>query len=144
MAAGVRVVLAPGFERELKTMVGPSMESAAAVVAAGQRARIPVSADGSYGRQPGYAKSKIHVESGIDALGPWWDIGTGDDALTPSGTNYPLILELGSRPHVIESHGNYPLRDKHGRVFGKRVNHPGTQPYPWLRAAVADLAGRTF
>jgi hypothetical protein len=144
MAAGSRVTFAPGFDRELRTMVGPAMEQAAAIVAAGQRTRIPVSAEGSYGRQPGYARSKIHVESGIDALGPWWDIGTGDDALTPDGVNYPLILELGSRPHVIESHGDYPLRDRHGRIFGKRVNHPGTQPFPWLRASVADLAGRTF
>lgn len=142
MAAEVRLELAPGYDRELKRLAGPAMEIAARIVADGQRRRIPVSQDGSYGRQAGYAKSKIHVESGIDALSPWWDVGTGDDALTPDGTNYPLILELGSRPHVIQSHGPYPLRDKHGHIFGRTVNHPGTQPFPWLRASVADLVGR--
>jgi hypothetical protein len=142
MATAPRVEFAPGFDREAKRLAGPAMEVAARIVADGQRRRIPVSRDGSHGRQPGYAKSKIHVESGIDAIGPWWDIGTGDDALSPDGYNYPLGLELGTRPHVIESHGNYPLRDSRGHIFGKRVNHPGTHPYPWLRSAVADLAGR--
>jgi hypothetical protein len=141
---GVEVVLSPAFDREAQRLAAPAMEEAARIVAAGQRERIPASADGSHGRPAGYAKSKIHVERGIDTQGPWWDVGTGDDALTPDGTNYPVILELGSRPHEIRSHGDYPLRDRHGRVFGRAVQHPGTQPYPWCRAALADLAGRVL
>lgn len=140
--ATVRVKLEPGYQRTLYALSAPAMEAGAEIVAEGQRQRIPVSKDGSHGRPAGYAQSKIHIERGVDALGPYWDVGTGTDALTPDGTNYPLILELGSRPHTITSHGDYPLRDKHGRVFGKSVNHPGTQPYPWLRASLADLAGR--
>lgn len=142
--ASVRVVLEPRFTLAALALSAPAMEAGAQIVADGQRRRIPVSKDGSHGRPAGYAQSKIHVERGADPLGPYWDVGTGDDALSPDGTNYPLILELGSPPHVIESHGDYPLRDKHGRIFGKRVNHPGTRPYPWLRASLADIAGRTL
>lgn len=123
--------------------VHDSMDRAAAVVAGGQKRRIPVSADGSYGRPPGYAQACIHVERGRDAEGPYRDVGS--DAETPDGYPYPLGLELGTPPHVIESHGDYPLRNRRtGQVFGRRVNHPGTQPYPWCRAALQDLVGRVF
>lgn len=142
--ASVRVVLAPDAMRQAANLAAPAMEAGAQIVAEGQRRRIPVSRDGSHGRPPGYARSKIHVEHGTDAQGPYWDVGTGDQALSPDGANYPLILELGSRPHEIRSHGDYPLRDRHGRVFGKVVHHPGTRPYPWLRAALADIAGRVL
>jgi len=143
--ASVRVVLEPEFERTAALLGVPAMEAGAAIVARGQRSRIPVSRDGSYGRAAGYAKSKIHVERGIDALGLYWDVGTGDQALTPDGTNYPVLLELGTPPHEIRSKGNYPLRNrKTGQVFGKVVHHPGTQPHPWLRAALADIAGRVL
>jgi hypothetical protein len=142
--ASVTVQLEPGFERAAMAAAFPAMEAGARIVAEGQRQRIPVSRDGSHGRPSGYARSKIHIERGADGLGPYWDVGTGDDALSPDGTNYPVILELGSRPHVIESHGDYPLRDKYGHVFGRRVQHPGTHPYPWCRAALADIAGRVL
>jgi hypothetical protein len=142
VAVDVKLVLEPRWEAGLLEMIGPPLDAAAVVVAAGQKRRIPVSADGSNGRPAGYARDSIHVERGRDALGPYRDIGS--DATTPTGYPYPLGLELGTAPHVIESHGNYPLRDKHGHIFGRRVDHPGTQPYPWCRAALADLAGRTF
>lgn len=143
--ASVRVVLAPEFERAAMALGVPAMEAGAEIVAEGQRRRIPVSRDGSHGRPAGYAQSKIHVERGADGLGPYWDVGTGDDALSPDGTNYPLILELGSRPHEIRSKGDYPLRNaKTGQIFGRVVQHPGTKPQPWLRAALADITGRVL
>lgn len=138
----VRVELASDFNLRAQAVIAPRMEAAAVVVAAGQRRRIPVSADGSNGRPAGYARDRIHVERGADALGLFWDIGS--DATSPAGYPYPLGLELGTPPHTITSHGDYPLRDKHGNVFGRTVNHPGTQPYPWCRAALADIAGRNF
>lgn len=142
MAKDVELVLEPRWEVGVIGLAAPALDAAAVVVAAGQKRRIPVSADGSNGRPPGYARDSIHVERGRDALGMYRDIGS--DATTPSGYPYPLGLELGTAPHVIQSHGHYPLRDKHGNIFGRTVNHPGTQPYPWCRAALADLAGRTF
>lgn len=142
MARDTRFVLDPRFEVGLLGVSEPFLDQAAVVVAAGQKRRIPVSVDGSNGRPAGYARDSIHVERGRDAEGPYRDVGA--DALTPTGYDYPLGLELGTAPHVIESHGNYPLRSKDGRIFGRTVNHPGTPPYPWCRAALADLAGRQF
>lgn len=140
----VKVVFQQGWERAIERTpeVAAAMYAGAAIVAEGQRRRIPVSRDGSHGRPAGYARSRIHIETGADALGPWWDIGS--DAETPDGYPYPVGLEVGTPAHVIESHGDYPLRSKDGRVFGRRVNHPGTRPYPWCRAALADLAGRVL
>jgi hypothetical protein len=139
-----RVTLDPNFERIIQQRAVPALLAAGAIVAEGQRRRIPVSRDGSHGRPAGYARSKIRVELGRDGLGAYVDVGTFDDALSPEGYNYPIGLELGTRPHVIESHGNYPLRSRDGRIFGRRVNHPGTHPYPWCRVSLGDIAGRTL
>ena len=62
-------------------------------------------------------------------------------ARTDSGYPYPLGLEFGTPPHTITSKGDYPLRDKHGTVFGRTVHHPGTPEYAWCRRAVASLEG---
>ncbi len=137
-----RFVVEPAFEVGLLALAEPALDQAAVIVAAGQKRRIPVSADGSHGRPAGYARDRIHVERGVDLLGPYRDVGS--DAMSPDGYNYPLGLELGNRRHVIESRGDYPLRDKRGNVFGRRVDHPGNPPYPWCRAALADIAGRVW
>lgn len=140
MARTTVVRLESGWEGRITGAGEPALDSAADIVEAGQRARIPVSSDGSHGRPAGYARDRIRIERGRDAEGPYRDVGS--DATTPSGFPYPLALELGTAPHVIESHGDYPLRSATGEVFGRRVNHPGTRPYPWCRAALQDLAGR--
>jgi hypothetical protein len=140
--AAVEVKFDPAWEMGLLALVDPVLDQAAVIVAAGQKRRIPVSEDGSNGRPAGYARDSIHVERGRDGVGPYRDIGS--DAETPEGYPYPLGLELGTAPHTITSHGDYPLRDKHGHIFGKVVDHPGTHPYPWCRAALQDLVGRVF
>jgi hypothetical protein len=131
-----------GWEARILSMGEPALNEAAAIVEEGQRQRIPVSRDGSHGRPAGYARSRIHTSRGRDAQGPYRDVGS--DATTPDGFPYPLALELGTRPHTITSHGDYPLRAKDGRVFGKTVQHPGNPPMPWCRAALAYIAGRVF
>jgi hypothetical protein len=140
--ADVRVEFAPGWEVSVIALSEPFLDQAAVIVAAGQKRRIPVSQDGSNGRPAGYARDRIHVERGRDGEGPYRDVGS--DAETPAGYPYPLGLELGTAPHRIESHGDYPLRDKHGRIFGRVVDHPGNPPFPWCRAALGDLAGRVL
>lgn len=140
--ADVTFVVEPAFEVGLLGIAEPVLDEAAVIVAAGQKRRIPVSADGSHGRRAGYARDRIHVERGHDAAGPYRDVGS--DAMSPDGYNYPLGLELGNRPHTIESRGPWPLRDKYGNVFGRSVEHPGNPPYPWCRAALADIAGRVW
>jgi hypothetical protein len=140
--AGTRIELAPDWQEQLFGMATGPLDTAATIVAAGQKRRIPVSEDGSYGRPAGYARDRIHVERGRDAEGPYRDVGS--DATTPAGYPYPLGLEVGVRPHTIVSHGDYPLRDKHGHIFGRIVDHPGNKPFPWCRAALADIAGMVF
>lgn len=58
------------------------------------------------------------------------------------GRVYAAYVELGTRPHPIESHGDYPLRNRRtGQVFGRHVNHPGTKPEPYLRPALFQQRG---
>lgn len=60
----------------------------------------------------------------------------------PSGTvgselDYAASVEFGSRPHIIRSHGDYPLRNAEtGEAFGQVVHHPGTKAQPFLRPAL--------
>lgn len=109
-------------------VVGPAVTQEA-------KRRAPVSPDGSHGRPSGYLRSNIGHKTGVDVHGLHVDIEA--TAKTPDGVDYSLIVEVGSAPHVIESHGDYPLRDKHGNVFGRRVNHPGTKPANYLRGSLS-------
>lgn len=129
------------WERSVARMAVSVMDMAADIVENEQRRRIPVSRDGSYGRPPGYARNRIRTDRGTDAQGRHWDIGS--TATTPDGTSYPAILDLGSRPHVIESRGPWPLRNRRtGQVFGRRVHHPGTRATHWCRGSLEILRGR--
>lgn len=138
----VTIVWAPDFQRQAWDLAEPYLGVASLIVESSMRRRIPKSTDGSNGRPPGYAASKIRqLGRGADALGPYRDVGT--DATSPDGYPYPIGLEHGTKAHVIRSKGNYPLRDaRTGRVFGRVVQHPGTRPYPWARPAANDLDGR--
>lgn len=136
------VVFGAGWEGRLADAGEPALAAAAQIVEDGQKRRIPASDDGSHGRPAGYARDRIHTERGRDEQGPYRDVGS--DAETPDGYPYPLGLELGTAPHRIESKGDYPLRSDSGEVFGRAVNHPGTDPRPWCRAALQDLAGRVL
>jgi hypothetical protein len=51
-----------------------------------------------------------------------------DETAAPSA----LFVEFPTRPHTIESHGDYPLRNKRGQTFGRVVHHPGTEAQPFL------------
>lgn len=92
----------------------------------------PVSPDGSNGRPSGYMRSQIdgqvtHDEEGLVGY-------------VEAHADYSIYVEVGTGPHDIVSHGNYPLRNKKGQVFGKKVHHPGTQAQPFLRPAVDIIA----
>jgi len=137
--ADVRVAFDRQFPARVVVVAAPKVAVAAQIVAAEQRRTIPVSKDGSYGRPAGYARDRINVFPGADALGPYLDVGS--DATTPDGVSYPAILDAGSRRHTIESHGDYPLRNKQGVVFGKSVDHPGTKPTYWCRHSIMALSG---
>lgn len=56
--------------------------------------------------------------------------------------DYGRFVNDGTRPHVIRSHGPWPLRNRAtGQVFGRTVHHPGTAPTYFVQRAAADLDG---
>lgn len=143
MARNVRVVFDRQHPARIAEVAAPKVAVAARIIENRQRETIPVSNDGSYGRPAGYARDHIGTWRGRDSTGVYFDVGS--DATTPDGTSYPAILDAGSRAHVIESHGNYPLRNPAtGQVFGRVVNHPGTRPTYWCRNSIMAIAGRTL
>ena len=118
-------------ERLLNSSTGPvgrDLREKAARVQQEAKRLCPVSPNGSNGNPSGHLRSSISADVGRDGEGLYADVGTDVD--------YALPVELGTRPHIIESHGDYPLRDAHGNVFGKRVQHPGTEAQPYLRPAL--------
>lgn len=53
------------------------------------------------------------------------------------GLEYWADQEYGTDPHIIVSHGPWPLRNKEtGEVFGRVVAHPGNEAQPYLRPAL--------
>jgi hypothetical protein len=56
--------------------------------------------------------------------------------------DYAAVVEVGGRPHIIRSHGPWPLRNREtGQVFGQVVHHPGTPAQPYLRPGVMAIGG---
>lgn len=93
----------------------------------------PTSPRGSGENRSGHLRSSIGWSIDVDTAGLYADVGTSVD--------YALPVEFGTKPHVIESKGDYPLRNPlTGQVFGRRVQHPGTPAQPYLRPSVR--AGR--
>lgn len=114
--------------------VGRDLLTKAATVARRAKELCPVSPHGSGGNPSGHLRNSIEYGVGRDERGLYGEAGTD--------VEYALPVELGSRPHVIESHGDYPLRNPAtGQVFGKRVQHPGTEAQPFLRPALDSIRG---
>lgn len=98
----------------------------------------PVSPGGSHGRGSGYTRSSIGWDIGRDDRGLFVDVYA--TARTPEGISIGILLEYGTAPHTITSHGDYPLRNRRtGQVFGRTVQHPGTAPQPFLRPALTAM-----
>ncbi|GGM53276.1 hypothetical protein ACFFX1_54990 [Dactylosporangium sucinum] len=93
---------------------------------------------GAKRRAPQWARDGVNAkEPGRDGEGWYADVAT--EAESKDGAPIGLFAEVGTKPHVIESHGDYPLRNaKTGQVFGKKVNHPGTEAQPHLRPALHE------
>ena len=67
-----------------------------------------------------------------DMVGPPW---------APPQFLGPLI-EQGTRPHRISSHGPWPLYSTTTRTaYGHAVQHPGTRPRPFIAPTARDLNG---
>ncbi|MFB4306986.1 hypothetical protein [Actinomadura sp. GTD37] len=98
----------------------------------------PTSPRGSDGRGSGYTRSNIGHALGRDERGLYVDVKS--TARTRDGIPISLLLEFGTRAHIITSHGDYPLRNRQtGQVFGRSVRHPGTEAQPHLRPALVEM-----
>ncbi len=83
------------------------------------------------------AEGVVAHEPAVDAQGPHVDIAT--EAEDEHGAPIGLFVEVGTAPHVIRSKGDYPLRNAAtGQVFGREVQHPGTEAQPHLRPALYE------
>lgn len=63
-----------------------------------------------------------------------------DRVIIGPNTEYAAYVEFGTKPHVIEAKKGKALAfmGPNGRVFVKKVNHPGTRPHPYVRPAFED------
>jgi hypothetical protein len=139
-AASVTVKFSKTWVAQVFRIADPRLAAAAERVAVYQREHIPVGHDAGHGRAPGFAKSRIAVRVRPGKFGGR-EFEIGSDATTPEGFPYPVVLDVGARPHVIESHGNYPLKDAEGVIYGRHVNHPGVQPTNWCRGSLTAVHG---
>jgi HK97 gp10 family phage protein len=61
------------------------------------------------------------------------------------GEKYGAYVEFGTRPHVITpKKGKFlAFKSKSGKVvYAKRINHPGSRPYPFMQPAMENNQGR--
>jgi hypothetical protein len=69
----------------------------------------------------------------------------GPTDTTSDGQFLGQLINEGTRPHIIESHGPWSLHNPiTGQYFGRVVHHPGTRPNRFIERAVATLDGRTI
>lgn len=124
-------------ERLLNGRDGPvARDLAAKAAAVAKRAKelCPVSPHGSNGNPPGHLRSSIDVQMGRDEQGLYADIG--------SDVEYALVVETGSKPHVIEPREKKALAWPGGQHPVKKVDHPGTEAQPYLRPALDSIRDR--
>jgi len=56
--------------------------------------------------------------------------------------DYARYVNDGTRPHIIRSHGPWPLRNRvTGQIFGRIVHHPGHQPGAHFIERTAEALG---
>lgn len=55
----------------------------------------------------------------------------GNTKLAP----YAKFVHFGTKPHMIKVKKARALANKNGKIFGKKVNHPGTKANPYLENA---------
>lgn len=68
----------------------------------------------------------------------------GDVAVGPTA-DYARYVNDGTVPHIIESHGDWPLRNREtGQVFGRIVHHPGTHGAHFIERTADTMNDRRF
>ena len=68
----------------------------------------------------------------------------GDVIVGPTA-DYAKYVNDDTVPHVIESHGPWPLRNREtGEVFGRIVHHPGTKGQHFIEKTADSMDGRVY
>jgi hypothetical protein len=94
----------------------------------------PVSPVGPLHRS-GNLRSSVHAFREHLAGQRTWVIGPTAD--------YGRFVNDDTVPHLIVSHGPWPLRNREtGQVFGRRVMHPGTRGQRFVERTAATFEGR--
>lgn len=59
--------------------------------------------------------------------------------------DYAKYVNNDTVPHLIESHGPWPLRNREtGQVFGRVVHHPGTHGQHFVEKTAETFQGRVY
>src|SRR5258707_11925470 len=83
-------------------------------------------------RPSGFLRSSVHALRLHDG-----------DILTGPTASYAAYVDQDTRPHIIRSHGHWPLRNRAtGQVFGQIVHHPGTTGVHFIEKAAASVQGQ--
>jgi hypothetical protein len=71
-----------------------------------------------------------------------WYMNTDTSARIIAQADYAKHVELGTKPHVILPKRRRALKipTPEGYIFRKKVNHPGSKPYPFFFANLQDRA----
>jgi len=71
-----------------------------------------------------------------------WYMATENSARIIAQADYAKFVEFGTKPHVILPKHRKALKipTLEGYIFRKKVNHPGSKPYPFFFANLQDRA----
>lgn len=146
---GVALVTSP----ETNHAIAALLDHVAGILTVGQKRRCPVSPvfpvyasggatvpggtryAGDFPLRPsGYLRSSIHA----------FRVNGGDILIGPTAS-YGAYVNDGTPPHLIESTGDWPLRNRAtGQVFGRVVHHPGTRGVHFVEDSLDDVRGAVF
>ncbi len=127
----IRVPVQPGYDVTFKSHTGPVGRDVDR-----RASRVLQAARGDVGVRTGQLRGNLHKE--------WFTRPNGDvGQRVGSNVPYAHLHHDGTRPHVIAARRAKALRyvNASGQVvFARSVQHPGTQPNPYL-AGNLPLAG---
>jgi hypothetical protein len=136
--ADVRIEFSPDAIRAISDparnpQLAALLDRVAGTIVRSVKAEAPVS--------PVWTGHSGHLRSSVHAFRQ----GDGSILIGPTASYSGYVIR-GTRPHPIDSHGPWPLRNRRtGQVFGRHVDHPGTRPNDFLtrglHRAQAELRG---
>ena len=134
MAGNIRIVWDNTAVKAVASNRNPQTKAAqdrvAGALVNGMKRLCPVSPAGPLHRS-GTLRSSIHA----------FRLPSGEIIVGPAAS-YAGYVNDGTRPHIIRSHGPWPLRNREtGQVFGPVVHHPGTRPTRFIQRSVSAVAG---